>query len=119
MSGPWDTFSTRNLGLQVNRRMAREFGGDSQRMRRAAVAKVSRALQIDSSRWNLIERQVLENWSLVLALMPNLSGWSPQEKQDTVKIVHAQAGLNEMRYLRLTQQHPRLREELRRLGSKD
>ena len=119
MSGPWDTFSTRNLGLQVNRRLAREFGGDSQRMRRAAVAKVSRALQIDSSRWNLIERQVLENWSLVLALMPNLSGWSPQEKQDAVKIVRAQAGLNEMRYLRLTQQHPRLREELRRLGSKD
>jgi len=51
--------------------------------------------------------------------MPNLSGWSPQEKQDAVKIVHAQAGLNEMRYLRLTQQHSRLREELRRLGSKD
>ena len=49
ISGPWDNFSTRNLGLQVNLRMARDFGGDSQRMRHADVANVSRALKIDSS----------------------------------------------------------------------
>jgi hypothetical protein len=115
----WDTLSTRNLGLRVNRRMAREFGGDSQIMRRAAVAKVGRALDIASSRWNLAEQQALENWSLVLALMPNLSRWSPDEKQDAGKIIRAQAGPNEMRYLHLTQQHPRLRQELLRLGSKE
>src|SRR5580692_7600211 len=99
--GAWDNFSTRNLGLQVNRRMARDFGGDSQRLRRATVAKVSHALKIDSSRWSLAERQALENWSLVLALMPNLPRWTPQEKQDAVRIIRAQAGRNEMRYLRL------------------
>jgi hypothetical protein len=115
----WDTFSTRNVGLQVNRRMARDFGGDSQRLRRAAVAGVSRALQIDASSWNLVERQALENWSGALALMPNLSRWSPQEKQDAVRMIRAQAGRNEMRYLRLTQQHPRLRQELLQLGSKE
>jgi hypothetical protein len=119
ISGPWDNFSTRNLGLLVNRRMAREFGGDSQRLRRAAVAKVSRVLKIDASSWNLAERQALEDWSLVLALMPNLSRWSPQEKQDAGKIISAQSGPNEMRYLRLTQRHPRLRRELLRLGSKE
>ena len=27
MPGPWDTFSTRTLGLRINRRMAREFDG--------------------------------------------------------------------------------------------
>jgi len=115
----WDNFSTRNVGLQVNRRIARDFGGDSLRMRRAAVAKVSRALKIDSSRWSLAERSALENWSLVLALMPNLSRWSPQEKQDASKIIRAQAGPNEMRYLRLTQQHSQLRQELLQLGSKE
>ena len=117
-SGPWDSFSTRNLGLEMNRRMARKFAGDSQRMRRGAVAEVSRALQIDSSRWNMTERQALENWSLVLALIPNLSLWSPQEKQEAAKIIRALAGPNEMRYLRLTQRHARLRQELLRLGSK-
>jgi hypothetical protein len=117
MSGYWDTFSTRNLGLRVNRRMAREFGGNSQRIRRASVAEVSRAWNVNSSRWNPAERQAFENWSLVLALIPNLSRWTPREKQDAVRIVRAQAGSNEMRYLRLTQGHPRLREEILRLGS--
>jgi hypothetical protein len=46
-----------------------------------------------------------------------LSRWSRQEKQAAAQIIRAQAGPNEMRYLRLTQQHPRLREELLRLGS--
>ena len=101
----------------MNRRMAREFGGDSARMRRASVAEVSRALGISLSRWNSAERQAFGNWSLVLALIPDLSRWTPQEKQSVIETVRAQAGANEMRYLRLTQAHPRLREEILRLGS--
>jgi hypothetical protein len=116
--GPWDTFSTRNLGLQVNRRMAREFEGSSEHIRRASVAEVSKALGIRISRWNSAQRKALENWSLALAQIPDLSLWSAKEKQDAIKIVRAQAGPDEMRYLRLTQKHSRLREELLRLGSK-
>jgi hypothetical protein len=114
----WDTFSTRDLGLRVTRRMAQEFGGSSARIRRASVAEASRALGINLSGWNGLERQAFENWSLVLALVPNVRRWSPQEKQGAARIIRAQAGADEMRYLRLTQQHPRLREELLRLGSK-
>jgi len=117
-SAAWDTFSTRNLGLRVNRRMARDFAGDAVRLRRASVAEVSRALGVNAKRWNPLERQAFENWSLVLALIPNLRRWSPQEKQAAAEIIRAQVGANEMRYLRLTQRHPRLRKELLRLGSK-
>jgi hypothetical protein len=116
--GAWDNLSTRTLGLRVNRRMAREFGGDSARIRRASVAEVSRALSVSLSRWNSAERQAFENWSLVLPLIRNLRRWSAKEKLDLCKIIRAQAGSSEMRYLRLTQQHPRLRAELLRLGSK-
>jgi len=116
--GAWDTFSTRNLGLRVNRRMAREFEGDSEHIRRASVPEVGRALGINLSRWSLAERQAFENWSLVLALIPSLGRWTPQEKKDAANVIRAQAGPNEMHYLRLTQHHPRLREELLRLGSK-
>ena len=115
--GDWDTFSTRNLAVRVNRRMARQFNGDSNRILRASLAEVTRALNVSLSRWNSAERQAFENWSLVLALIPNLSRWPAKEKQDAIKIVRAQAGLNEMDYLRLTQRHPRLRKELLRLGS--
>ncbi len=113
----WDVFSTRNLAMRVNHRMAREFNGDSNQIRRASVAEVTRALDANLSRWNSAERQAFENWSLVLALISGLSRWSPKEKQDAVKIIRAKAGADEMRYLRLTQKHGRLREEILRLGS--
>ena len=115
--GPWDKFSTRNLGLRVNRRMGREFGGDSAQIRRASVVDVSRALGVNLSRWSAEEQRVFENWSLVLALIPDLRGWSTQEKSDVAGIIRAQAGPDEMRYLRLSQQHSRLRREILRLGS--
>jgi len=117
--GPWDTFSTRNIALRVNRRMARDFKGDSQKIRHASVAVITRAFGINPARWTPAEQRSLENWSLVLALIPDLLRWSPQEKRDAIHIIRAQAGRNEMRYLRLTQQHPRLRQELLGLGSKD
>jgi hypothetical protein len=114
----WDNFSARNLGLRVNRRMAREFEGDASSMRSAAVSEVSRALEINLSGWTSAERSALDNWALLLALIPDLRRWPAKEKQDAAKIIRARAGSNEMRYLRLTQKHPRLRVELLRLGSK-
>jgi hypothetical protein len=116
-SGAWDRFSTRNLGLLVNRRMAREFDGDSQKFRRASTASVRRALDISPERWTPVQQQALENWSLVLALIPGLARWTPNEKEQLVEIVRAKSAPNEMRYLRQTQHHPRLRDELLRLGS--
>jgi len=115
--GAWDNFSTRNLGLRVNRRMADKFEGDSTKIRQASPAEVGRALAITPARWSPTERRAFENWALVLALIPDLRRWSTEEKQDVVKIIRAQAAPNEMRYLRRTQHHPRLRDELLRLGS--
>jgi hypothetical protein len=118
VAGPWDTFSTRNLALRVNLRMAREFDGESSRIRKASVEQISRALHVNPSRWTSAELRSLENWSLVLALVPDLARWSPQEKHGVVEIIRAQTAANEMHYLRLTQRHARVREALLRLGSK-
>jgi len=114
----WDRFSTRNLGLQINRRMARQFEGDKRRIRDASVASVSRALGVQPAHWNPLEQHALENWGPVLALIPGLARWSPPEKQDLVKILRAKNSRSEMTYLRLTQKHLRLRRELLRLGSR-
>jgi len=115
--GAWDPFSTRNLALRVNRRMAREFNGDAARIREASVREVSRALGLNASRWPDAERRALDNWSLVLALIPDLRRWSAEERRELVRIIRSQSAANEMQYLRLTQRHERLRRELLRLGS--
>ena len=117
VSGPWDSFSTRNLALRVNRRMAQKFGGDSIRIRAASVSAVTRALDLDTRQWPEMEIRSLENWSLILALIPRLDSWPSEEKRKLEKIIRSQAGRNEMTYLQRTQRHPTLRAELLRLGS--
>ncbi len=114
--GDWDTFSTRNIGLLVNRRMARDFDGDSNKIGHASTVAVSRSLKIDAERWAPVQQQVLGNWSLVLALIPDLPHWTADEKERLVEIIRAKSAPDEMRYLRLTQHHSRLRGALLRLG---
>jgi hypothetical protein len=115
--GPWDTFSARNLGLRINRRMAREFSGESQKIRQASTATVTQALGINPHRWTPLQKQSLENWSLVLSEIPNLTRWTPEEKHQLIRIIRAKSASTEMPYLRQSQHHPRLRSELLRLGS--
>ncbi|HET9166631.1 MAG TPA: hypothetical protein VFP11_11585, partial [Candidatus Angelobacter sp.] len=45
--GAWDRFSMRNIGLAVQRRMARDFDGDANAMRKAAVARLARIVKVD------------------------------------------------------------------------
>jgi len=116
--GPWDTFSSRNLGLLANRRMAREFNGDIHKIRQASVTFTTRALNINPSKWTHLQREALENWSLILVLLPGLPVWSPREKQLLIHLIRAKSSPNEMTYLHKTQHHPRLRAELLRLGSR-
>jgi hypothetical protein len=116
--GSWDAFSTRTLGLRINHRMSQEFNGDSHKIRQASTTAVTRALTLNPSRWTPTQKQALENWSLVLAQIPNLTRWTLDEKRQLIKIIQAKSAPNEMSYLHQTQNHPRLRKGLLRLGSK-
>ena len=60
----------RNLGLRVNRRMAREFQGDSGLMRQESARSVARILGVKPSSWSELEQASFENLALVLALIP-------------------------------------------------
>ena len=116
-SSDWDRFHVRNLGLAVQRRMAKSFEGDAERMRSAAVQRVARALGIRTEELKQSEQQAFENLSLVLSLIPDLSSWTKDEKLGAARIIRAKAGRDESRYLRLMQQHPRLRSAFIKLGS--
>jgi hypothetical protein len=115
--GVWDDFHIRNLVAAVSRRMAKSFGGDSSKIRRASVEEVSAALGLDATLWNEDERRALENFSLLLALVPDLPRWSQDDKRALVRIIRAKAGADELTYLRLLRKHQRLRLEIIRLGS--
>jgi len=115
--GAWDSFSTRNIGLRVNQRMARDFGGDATRMRKHSRRTLERILGCSTSSWNPLEKAAFENLALVLTGGPGLGGWTREEKQDLIRIIRAKAKPDEMLWLHLTQRHGRLREALLKMGS--
>jgi hypothetical protein len=115
--GAWDKFSTRNIGLKVNRHMARNFGGDAGRMREYSKRALEKILGVRTRSWTPLEKVAFENFALVLTEVANLRAWTKKEKKDLLEIIRAKAKPNEMLYLHLTQQHDRLREVLLRVGS--
>jgi hypothetical protein len=115
--GAWDTFSTRNIGLRVNRRMALDFGGDAGLMRDRSRRALERVLGASTSSWMPLEKAAFENFAFVLTQVPGLHAWTREEKEDLVRIIRAKAKPDEMLYLHLTQRHGRLRKALLTLGS--
>ena len=115
--GAWDTFSTRTLGLAVQGKLAREFSGDAQDMRRRTTTQLAKALGVNVTRWNAREQQAFSNFALELSLVPEIKNWSAAEKQAIAAIIRAKAGPDETRYLRLLQKHETLRTAFLRIGS--
>jgi hypothetical protein len=116
-AGAWDKFSTRNIGLKINRCMAAKFHGESARIRPTASAWLARQLGEKVSSLTPHEQASFENFALVLSLVPSLSSWGREEKHALLKIIRAKSAANEMHYARLLQKHRLLREALLELGS--
>jgi hypothetical protein len=115
--GAWDKFSTRNIGLRANKKMARDFGGDAVRMREHSSRALEKILGVSASSWTPLEKSAFENFALVLSQVAELRAWTREEKEDLVRIIRAKAKPGELLYLHLTQRHRRLRKALLRLGS--
>ena len=112
--GDWDRFAVRNLGLAVQRRMAKEFDGDAGRIRKASVEEIARVLEPEITAEP--ERRGFEDLALILALIPDLAEWTEPEKSKVTEIIRAKAGADESRYAHLLQGHARLRAALINLG---
>jgi hypothetical protein len=54
---------------------------------------------------------------LIASLIPDRDRWSNEDRRKLARIVRAKGATEEVRYLRLMQQHPRLREAFIKLGS--
>jgi len=97
--------------------MAREFKGDPQKIRTQSVEFVKKGLQLQTNRWREAEVGALNKLALVLAIVPGIERWSPDEKQLVARIIQAKASRDEALYLKLMQKHKRLRAGVIRLGS--
>src|SRR6266550_2355658 len=115
--GAWDRFSTRNIGLRANAQMAREFGGDSRRMRAESARSMARILKVNTSPWSVVEKLSFQNFAIALAPVHDLSSWKHKEKEALVDTIRAKTARDEMGYLHLTQKHERLRDALLKIGS--
>jgi hypothetical protein len=115
--GQWVTFSTRRIGLAVQRRMAEEFGGNPEELRRAAVEALSRQLQAEVGTWSSLEQSAFSSFAAALSLAPELTQWTDLQKQALVDIIRAKGSADERKYLRLLQQHQALKKIVLRLGS--
>ncbi|HEY1528740.1 MAG TPA: hypothetical protein VGH51_21155, partial [Candidatus Angelobacter sp.] len=78
--GAWDGFAVRNIGFAVQRRMAREFGGDAAAMRRAAVAQLARQIHVDQRKLSAREQAAFADFAMVLSLVPELEHWPSDDK---------------------------------------
>ncbi|MGH9955677.1 MAG: hypothetical protein ACREBC_00945, partial [Pyrinomonadaceae bacterium] len=97
--GDWDSFQVRNLGLAAQRLMARQFGGDAQKMRQESLNKICRMLGVNRDDLGQAELTIWSEFAVMLALIPNLGVWSDHERQALAQIIRAKAGADESRYL--------------------
>jgi hypothetical protein len=115
--GAWDRFSMRNIGLAVQKQIARNFDGDAQAMRKAAVARLARIIKIDTQKLKPQAQAALADFATVLSLVSDVSRWSSEDKDALGEIIVAKAATNEIRFQRLLQSHNRLRAAILKLGS--
>ena len=113
----WDCFEVRKVGLAVQRRMAREFQSDPQRIRTQSAEFAKKTLGLETDRRSGPASNALENLGLVLAMIPGVEDWSSDEKRLAARIIQAKASRNEALYLRQMQKHTRFRAGIIRLGS--
>jgi len=117
--GEWDSFRVPNIGLEVQRRLVKQFGGGERKHREALATSVARTLGVKPTDFNASERRVFADLAMVLATIPDLSRWSKEEKTAISQIVRAKASADESRYVRLLQRHQKFRDALRTIGSRD
>jgi hypothetical protein len=116
--GAWDRFAMRNIGFALQRRMARDFGGDADAMRKASITQLARQLNVNPTKLKAREQPAFADFAMVLSLVTDLPRWSSDEKAALRAIIVAKAGKTEQRYQQLLLKHERLRRVILKLGSR-
>ena len=96
--GPLSNASHRNRAAEID---GAGIWRNSERMKKAAQAKLSRDLGVVPARWPAAEQRAFEDFSLVLSLVPDLRRWQSVEKSGLVGTIRAKSSLSDDRYAAL------------------
>jgi len=103
--------------LRVNAQMARRFGADAGRFRKASAKALAVDLGVRVPKEDSLEHADFCNFAMVLSLVSELKSWTAAEKRGVVEIIRAKSGRDEMRYMRLLQGHDKLCAAVLKLGT--
>lgn len=112
--GSWDGFHIRNLGLAVDRAMAKSRQAP-ERFRSDCCERVAASLGLRQRSLDPRQRQAFERMAPLLATFP-LARWNDDDRNALVDVIRAKASRRESAYLRLTAAHKRLQQSLLRMG---
>ena len=111
-SREWDRFEVRNIGLAVQRRMAKHFDSDPDKLRRHVARFAETTLGVKAAR----QSNLVDDLAIALSTDSDVTKWSKNEIESVVEVFLAKSGADEAQYLKQMQKHALLRASLIKLG---
>jgi hypothetical protein len=112
--------SLENIGLAVSRYLALRFGADRERATQVCEKEAARLLGIRSFRgFTAGERLAWKRWSPLILTLPGVERWTREEKRALAKVARSKGGRWETDYLRLFNEHRKLRRALLELAERE
>ncbi len=106
------------IGMAATRWLSRHFGGD-RRSASGVIAQEAAALlgAGDLKGWTAGERHAFRAWSPLMLALPGVRRWSLAERRAAAAVIRAKGGRRESDFVRLLDQHRRLRAGLASLAA--
>jgi hypothetical protein len=101
------------IGQAVTRHISQRFFGDRRKAERKSTRWVAQALDIRGyAGWTPREKRAMQQWSLLIALLPGIESWPGRERRSVAAIVKAKGASSELDYVRRVAGFPKLLEAL-------
>jgi len=114
-SSEWDRFEVRNIGLAVQRRMAKEFDGNPEKLRQYTAKLAEKTLGVRVLK-DETQKRLCNDLGNALSTAVDVAAWPPDQIEAVAKIFLAKSDPDEAQYLRQMQKHALLRASLIKLG---
>ena len=106
-----------NVGLHISRVLAERFGAERERGIRASASEAAAVLGVTSfAGWSEGERLAWERWGPLVLALDGVERWPAADRRALARVVRAKGGRRESDFVRLFDDHRRLRAAMVRLA---